>query len=494
MFKYTVYVKNLKGKINREIYGNFSEHIGKGIYEGIYVGEGSDIPNQAGMRTDVVNALKEMKLPVLRWPGGWFADEYHWMDGIGPKESRKRTVNVQWGGVIEDNRFGTHEFLELCEQIGCEPYISANVGSGTVQEMAEWIEYMTFDGDSTMANLRRKNGREKPWKIKYFGIGNESWSGGGYMSADYYADCYRRYRTYCRNYGTNQLYRIACGGGSNGEDCDWTETLMRRASSRMEGLSVHYYAKLDGKRYRNLAAEFSPEEWYATLKQALRIEQVIEAHAASMDKYDPQKRVGMIVDEWGTWFDVEEGTEPLFLYQQNTMRDALVAAVSLNIFNKHCDRVKMANIAQLANVLQAVILTEGEKMVLTPTYYVFLLYKYHQDSTLLESTIETCEIGQQEHTVVNLHESASVDAEGNIHITVCNLSHAQTYEIDTEIVSAELGDIRAEILTGAMNAHNTFEEMDKVGVQTFTDYQTKDGHIILRIPACSVLHLEIRNA
>lgn len=494
MFKYTVYAKHPKGKINREIYGNFSEHIGKGIYEGIYVGEGSDIPNQAGMRTDVVNALKEMKLPVLRWPGGWFADEYHWMDGIGPKESRKRTVNVQWGGVTEDNSFGTHEFLELCEQIGCEPYISANVGSGTVQEMAEWIEYMTFDGDSTMANLRRKNGREKPWKIKYFGIGNESWSGGGYMSADYYADCYRRYRTYCRNYGTNQLYRIACGGGSNGEDCDWTETLMRRASSRMEGLSVHYYAKLDGKRYRNLAAEFSPEEWYATLKQALRIEQVIEAHAASMDKYDPEKRVGMIVDEWGTWFDVEEGTEPLFLYQQNTMRDALVAAVSLNIFNKHCDRVKMANIAQLANVLQAVVLTEGEKMVLTPTYYAFLLYKYHQDSTLLESTIETCEIGQQEHTVVNLHESASVDAEGNIHITVCNLSHAQTYEIDTEIVSAELGDIRAEILTGAMNAHNTFEEMDKVGVQTFTDYQMKDGHILLKIPACSVLHLEIRNA
>ena len=494
MFKYTVYAKHPKGKINREIYGNFSEHIGKGIYEGIYVGEGSDIPNQAGMRTDVVNALKEMKLPVLRWPGGWFADEYHWMDGIGPKESRKRTVNVQWGGVTEDNSFGTHEFLELCEQIGCEPYISANVGSGTVQEMAEWIEYMTFDGDSTMANLRRKNGREKPWKIKYFGIGNESWSGGGYMSADYYADCYRRYRTYCRNYGTSQLYRIACGGGSNGEDCDWTETLMRRASSRMEGLSIHYYAKLDGKQYRNLAAEFSLEEWYATLKQALRIEQVIEAHAASMDKYDPEKRVGMIVDEWGTWFDVEEGTEPLFLYQQNTMRDALVAAVSLNIFNKHCDRVKMANIAQLANVLQAVVLTEGEKMVLTPTYYAFLLYKYHQDSTLLESTIETCEIGQQEHTVVNLHESASVDAEGNIHITVCNLSHAQTHEIDTEIVSAELGDIRAEILTGAMNAHNTFEEMDKVGVQTFTDYQMKDGHILLKIPACSVLHLEIRNA
>lgn len=491
MIKYTVHADRPKGKIHKEIYGNFSEHIGKGIYEGIYVGEDSPIPNRAGLRTDVINALKEMKLPVLRWPGGWFADAYHWMDGIGPKESRKRTVNIQWGGVIEDNSFGTHEFLELCEQVGCEPYISANVGSGTVQEMAEWIEYMTFDGDSSMARLRKANGREKPWKVKYFGIGNESWSGGGFMSADYYTDCYRRYRTYCRNYGPDPLYRIACGGGSNGEDCQWTETLMKRAVSRMEGLSVHYYAKLDGKQYRNKAAEFSTEEWYATLNQALRIEEVIEAHAAVMDKYDPDKRVGMIIDEWGTWFDIEDGTDPLCLYQQNTMRDAVVAAVSLNIFNKHCDRVKMANIAQLANVLQAVILTEGEKMVLTPTYYAFCLYKYHQDAMLLDSTIEACQIGQEDQMVVNLHESASMDAEGNIHITLCNLSHTDTFEVDTEIAASAIGLIKAEILTGAMDAHNTFEEQHTVGIQPFTDYRIKDDHILIKIPACSVLHLEI---
>ena len=501
MFKYIVDAKKQKGKINKEIYGNFSEHIGKGIYEGIYVGEKSHIPNKAGMRCDVVEALKEIKLPVLRWPGGWFADEYHWMDGIGPKESRKRTVNAQWGRVIEDNSFGTHEFLELCEQIGCEPYISANLGSGTVKEMAEWMEYMTFDGDSTMANLRRQNGREKPWNIKYFGIGNESWSGGGCMSADYYADCYRRYRLYCRSYSDRPLYRIACGGGSNGASCEWTETLMKRAvflmegrepDFLMEGLSVHYYAQLDKKRYGNHATKFSPEEWYATLKQALYIENVIDVHATIMNKYDPEKKIGMIIDEWGTWFNQEEGTEPLFLYQQNTMRDALVAAVSLNIFNKHCDRVRMANIAQLTNVLQAVVLTEGEKMVLTPTYYTFLLYKCHQDSNLLESYIETCEIGQEEDSIVNLHESASIDAEGNIHITICNLSHKDAFEIDTEIVSVEPECVSAQILTAPMDAHNTFEERDKVVVQDFTDYQMKDGHILLKIPACSVIHLEIR--
>ena len=197
MSKIIVNTLDKKNKINRNIYGNFSEHLGRCIYNGVYVGENSDIPNVNGMRTDVVEALKNIKLPVLRWPGGCFADEYHWKDGIGPKENRKKMINTHWGGVVEDNSFGTHEFLELCRQIGCEPYINGNVGSGTVQEMSEWMEYMTFDGVSPMAALRAENGHAEPWKVKYFGVGNESWGCGGNMRTSYYADLYAVSRPMC---------------------------------------------------------------------------------------------------------------------------------------------------------------------------------------------------------------------------------------------------------------------------------------------------------
>lgn len=489
--KFKINVDNRKGKINKEIYGNFSEHLGRCIYEGVYVGENSSIPNKAGMRCDVVNALKEIKLPVLRWPGGCFADEYHWKDGIGPKENRKKMVNTHWGGVVEDNSFGTHEFLELCEQIGCEPYINGNVGSGTVQEMSEWVEYVTFDGVSPMADLRKKNGKEKPWRVKYFGVGNESWGCGGNMTAAYYANEYRRYQTYCRNYGDNKLYRIACGPNSG--DYEWTDTLMKNAARFMDGLSLHYYTVPTGNwSDKGAATGFTAEEWYATLKQTLRMEELVSKHDDIMTKYDPQKRIGLIVDEWGTWFNVEPGTNPGFLYQQSTLRDALVAGINLNIFNKHCDRVKMANIAQLVNVLQSVILTEGDKMVLTPTYFVFLLYKCHQEATLVDSFIETKEVGDKENLVPNLHESVSVDAEGNVNITLCNLSAEEAYEIETEILDRVPEAVKAEILTGAMGDHNTFEESNKVGIQNFTDFKFENSKIKMNIPACSVMHMEVK--
>ncbi|MFO7161080.1 MAG: alpha-L-arabinofuranosidase C-terminal domain-containing protein, partial [[Clostridium] cellulosi] len=361
-------------KINRNIYGHFSEHLGHCIYGGIYVGENSKIPNIDGIRTDVVEALKHIKIPVLRWPGGCFADEYHWKDGIGPKENRKKMVNTNWGGVVEDNSFGTHEFMELCQLLGCEPYINGNLGSGTVQEMSEWVEYLTFPGQSPMADLRRKNGRDEPWKVKYFAVGNENWGGGGNMTPEYYANLYRHYQTFLKNYGDNKLYKIACGPGE--DDYAWTDTVMRLAGKYMNAISLHYYTVpgiFDIKK--GSALEFDEKEYYITLKKALRIDELITKHLQIMDRYDPEHKVDLIVDEWGTWYDVEPGTNPGFLYQQNTMRDALVAALTLNIFNHHSDRITMANIAQTVNVLQAVILTNGEKMILTPTYHVFDLYK-----------------------------------------------------------------------------------------------------------------------
>ena len=351
-----------RADIHPEVYGNFSEHLGRCIYNGVFVGEDSSIPNVNGMRTDVVEALKNIKLPVLRWPGGCFADEYHWKDGIGPKENRKRMVNTNWGGVVEDNSFGTHEFMEFCRQVGCEPYINGNMGSGTVQEMSEWVEYMTFDGESPMANLRRENGQDEPWKVKYFCVGNESWGCGGNMRPEYYADLYRHYQTFLRNYGDNKLYKIAVGPGT--PDTHWTDVVMREAGKYMNALTLHYYTVPHDWQHKGSATEFTEEEYYLTLRKAAYMDDLIVSHTHVMDRYDPEHKVDLIVDEWGTWFDVEPGTNPGFLYQQSTMRDAMVAAITLNIFNHHSDRVVMANIAQLANVLQAVILTEGDKMVL----------------------------------------------------------------------------------------------------------------------------------
>ncbi len=476
-------------RIEKEVYGNFSEHLGRCIYGGVYVGEDSDIPNVNGMRTDVVEALKEMKLPVLRWPGGCFADEYHWKDGIGPKENRKKMVNTHWGGVVEDNSFGTHEFFELCRQIGCEPYVNGNVGSGTVQEMNEWIEYMTFDGVSPMASLRAENGHPEPWKLKYFCVGNENWGCGGNMRPEFYADQYRRYQTYCRNYGDNKLFKIASGPSE--DDVVWMDTLLKLAGRYMNGISVHYYTVPDTWRKKGSATGFGPEDWYKTLKKALHIEDIIKKHEAVMDRHDPDKRIALIVDEWGTWFDVEPGTNPGFLYQQSTMRDALVAGLSLNIFNKHAERVKMANIAQLANVLQSVVLTEGGRMVKTPTYYVFKMFAGHQGGTLLQSSLDFDEIGPDEWKVPDVTESVSMGEDGRITVTLNNLSLEQEQQIRVSLKDREVKAWDGVVLTAPFNAFNTFDTPENVKEALFTDGSVKDGELLVKLPAASVTTLTI---
>lgn len=496
MYKFYVNPKVKKGHINKELQGNFSEHLGRCIYEGIYVGDNSDIPNVNGMRCDVVDALKEMKLPVLRWPGGCFADEYHWKDGIGPKETRKKMINTHWGGVVEDNSFGTHEFMELCRQIGCETYINGNVGSGTVQEMSEWIEYMTFKGVSPMADLRVKNGHEEPWEVDFFGVGNENWGCGGNMRPEYYGDIYRRYQTYIRNYGAvKPVKKICCG--ANADDFHWTdkvlETCFDHGTGYMDGMSLHYYTLPTGEwNKKGSSTEFGEDLWYQTLSRTLFMEKLIKRHGAIMDKYDPEKKIGMVVDEWGTWYDVEPGTNPGFLYQQNTMRDALVAGINLNLFNKNCDRVKMANIAQLVNVLQSVILTEGPKMVKTPTYHVFNMYKHHQENELLESSIETISIGvDDKYMVPNFTESASVDENGRIHVTLTNLSATDSYELEGIFAETAIKSVKAEILTEDMHAHNTFDAPETVKTVSFDSIKAEGNKLSFTMPKCSVMHIEI---
>jgi len=363
----TIRADEPRGTINRNVYGQFAEHLGRCVYEGIWVGENSPIPNTRGIRNDVVAALKNLDVPVVRWPGGCFADEYHWQDGIGPRDQRPRRINTHWGGVIETNQFGTHEFLDFCEQIGAEAYLCGNVGSGTPREMMDWVEYVTSDSPSTLASLRRRNGRQSPWKLPYFGVGNESWGCGGDMRPEFYADEFRRYRTFVKNYSGNHVQAIACG--ANGPDYNWTEILMDKAARRMNGLSMHWYSLATGDWvHKGSALNFAEDQWHSILRQTLRMDELIIQHARIMDKYDPDKRVGLVVDEWGTWYDVEPGTEPGFLYQQITLRDAIAAGINLNVFNRRCDRVVMANVAQMINVLQAMILTDKEKMVVTPTY------------------------------------------------------------------------------------------------------------------------------
>ena len=482
-----------KGKINKNIYGHFAEHLGRCIYEGIWVGEDSSIPNTKGIRNDVLAALKNIKVPVLRWPGGCFADEYHWKDGVGPKENRKRMVNTHWGGVVENNHFGTHEFMLLCELLECEPYICGNVGSGTVQEMSEWVEYMTFEGESPMANWRRENGHDEPWKLKYFGVGNENWGCGGNMRPEYYADLYRRYQTYVRNYGNNKVYKIA--GGANVDDYNWTEVLMKNAHWLMDGLSLHYYT-IPGDFWlgKGSAVDFPEDEWFITMKKALHMDELITKHSTIMDKYDPQKRIGMIIDEWGTWFDVEPGTNPGFLYQQNTIRDALVAGLHFNIFHNHADRVQMTNIAQTVNVLQAMILTEGDKMILTPTYHVFDMYKVHQDAEVLavDSSFGTYEYNGE--TLPQVTVSASKNAEGKIHVSLCNIDHQNGAELDLDLrgITAANTKVSGTIITAdTMNAHNTFEQPEVVKPVEFTGVTVENNKLAIKLPAMSVVTLVI---
>ncbi len=506
MARLTIHPDRRISKIQKEIYGHFSEHLGRCIYGGFYVGEDSAIPNEKGIRTDVVEALRRIRIPVLRWPGGCFADEYHWMDGIGPKANRKKMINTHWGGVTEDNSFGTHEYFELCSQLGCEAYVNGNLGSGTVQEMSEWVEYITFDGVSPMANLRRENGHEGAWSLPFFGVGNENWGCGGNMTPEYYANEYRRYQTYVRDYKNpdreedlKTIHKICCG--PNVDDYEWTkgvlDTCFRHCESRfhgnLDGLSLHYYVHPEGWRIKGSATDFDENAWYKTLSKAYYMDELIRNHSAIMDSYDPERKIALVVDEWGAWYTVEPGTNPGFLYQQNTIRDALVAGITLNIFNKHSSRVRMANLAQTINVLQSVILTEGADMLLTPTYHVFDLYKEHQDAQLVESSIDTGLIGPDaEYRVPWITESVSEDSEGTLHITLTNASSTDACPVDVNIEGRQVSGASGAIVCGEMHEKNTFEEPERVSVRPFTDLRTENGALSLALPPCSVLRLSVK--
>ena len=478
--------------ISRHIYGHFAEHLGACIYGGFYVGEkGSSIPNKNGIRLDVVDALKKLKIPNLRWPGGCFADTYHWKDGIGPKEKRPKIVNVWWGGVTEDNSFGTHDFLNMCEMLGTEPYLAANIGSGTVQELIDWVQYVNFDGESPMSALRRSNGREKAWKVKYWGVGNEAWGCGGNMRPEYYSDLYRKYATFMTGWSGEGIFRIA--SGANSGDYNWTEVLMKNIPLNMvAGLALHHYSVINWSK-KGSATAFSEEEYFTTMKRALHMEELVNKHSAIMDKYDPQKKVALVVDEWGGWYDVEPGTNPGFLYQQNTMRDAMIAGVTLNIFNNHADRIRMANLAQTINVLQAVLLTNKEKLLLTPTYHVMEMYNVHQDAKLLPLKLTGPDYSLKNENLKAISASASTDSLGRTHLSLVNIDATKTCEVIIELGNKKYTQLSGRILRSAkLQDHNTFDNPTSITPQTFKDASLNGNTLSVKLPPFSVVVLQLK--
>ena len=478
-------------KFDRRLFGQFAEHLGTGIYGGIWVGTGSKVPNVQGYRRDVIDALKAIRVPVIRWPGGCFADEYHWREGIGPRAKRPVKINTHWGGVTEDNAVGTHEFMNYSELVGAEPYVSGNVGNGTPAEMAEWVEYMTSPTGSSLAKERAANGRKAPWKLTMFGLGNELWGCGGSMRPEYAADLTRRYGTFVKMPEGQKVMKIA--SGANSDDTNWTEVMMRDAGRAFDGIGVHYYTVPGTWGKKGAATGFDEDGWAVTLSKTLKMDQIITDHARIMDKYDRDKRVALLVDEWGTWYDVEPGTNPGFLYQQNSLRDAIVTSLNFDIFAKHTDRLRGANIAQMVNVLQALILTNGARMVKTPTYWVFDLYKDYQDGIVLPVEVTSRWYNRNQWVMKAVSASAVRGVDGAVHMGLTNVDPNRPATVSVTLAGVGGAAVTGRILTAqAMDAHNTFDAPDAVKPVAFTGATLAGGTVSVTLPPKSVVMLDIR--
>jgi len=486
--------------INKNIYGQFAEHLGRLFYEGLWVGNDSNIPNTKGWRNDAIDALNLLKVPVVRWPGGCFADEYHWRNGIGPQAQRPVTVNTLWGGVEESNAVGTHEFFDLIELLGAEAYVNGNLGSGTPQEMSRWLEYMTSESQSELAQLRRKNGRDEPYRVHHLGIGNESWGCGGHMSPEYYTNLFKQWSTMLRPPWGVPTKMVASGGHGYGDVIDdsgvtqWTDYLTANIKPNFllgfDAVSFHYYTHPKGSVFeaRGAATQFSQQEWMSTLVATLKMDEYIAANKTVMDKNDPDKKIGLYIDEWGTWYDPAPGSNPAFLYQQNTLRDAVVAALNFNIFHRYADRVQMTNIAQMVNVLQAMILTDDDQMVLTPTYHTYKMFvPFQQAVSLPISLSETEQYQLGDDSIPAISASAARGTDGKIYIALVNTNPHKMLPVTVVLPGIAVHGVAGEILTAdAMDAHNTFDAPYAVTPKPYSA-SAKGGELILEIPAKAVL-------
>jgi alpha-N-arabinofuranosidase len=490
--------------INRNLFGQFAEHLGHGIYDGIWVGPDSKIPNTRGIRNDVVAALKALKVPNVRWPGGCFADGYHWRDGIGPHRTVR--LNPDWGGVIEPNTFGTHEFMDFIDQIGSHAYVSVNLGSGTVHEAADWLEYMTAGQATTLSKERATNGHPAPYKVALLGIGNESWDCGGNMSPDYYTSQMKDYSHFVRNYNPAQeavpgqenkeeMMKVAVGpGGGEPRFVDWTDTVMKAYQNHswswdINGLSMHNYTVDWQHKYASTG--FGETEYARVLKSTLEMDGLVNKYSAIMDKYDPQKKVALIVDEWGSWYAPLPGSNPGFLVQQNSLRDAVLAALNLNIFARHADRVRGANIAQMINVLQSMILTDKEKMVLTPTYYVFKMYVPFQDATFVPVKFDAGTYKHDDVSLPRVDAIAAKDASGKLWLEITNVDADQPADIELDVSGANASSAPGQTLTAPkVDSINTFEAPKTVVPKPISG-KVENGKLTLTVEPKSVTVISI---
>jgi alpha-N-arabinofuranosidase len=487
-------------KIDRNIFGQFAEHLGHGIYEGIWVGPDSTIPNTRGIRNDVVAALKALRVPNVRWPGGCFADEYHWRKAIGP--DRTLTLNPNWGGVTEPNTFGTHEFMDFLEQIGSQAYLSINVGSGTPQEAAEWLEYMTTAKPTALAEERVANGRPDAWEVPFLGIGNESWDCGGNMTPEYYLSQLKIYSRFVRNFNPAQqqdphrMLKIAVGPGGDGPRwTEWTEAIMKAWQKHtwswdIDGLSLHNYTVVRWPPAYT-STGFGETEYGEILQSTLEMDRIIATHSAIMDRYDPQKKIALFVDEWGAWYAPLPGSHPGFLVQQNSLRDAILAALNLNIFARHADRVRGANIAQMINVLQAMIMTDQEKMVLTPTYHVFKMYVPFQDATFVPVSFDAGTYTHGDVSLPRVDAIAARDTSGKLWLAMTNLDPNQPAEVEANLTGTAAKAATGETLTAPrVDSVNTFEAPRTVAPQPISA-RVQGGTVTLTLEPRSVTVISV---
>lgn len=469
--------------IDRNVYGHFAEHLGRGIYGGIWVGPESRIPNIRGYRRDVVEALRLLDVPVIRWPGGCFSEVYDWRDGIGPRARRPVRTRMHWPDTIDRNDFGTHEYLDFMELIGADAYVSGNVGSMSPRDMQLWYEYMTADNDSTLAQERRKNGRAKPWKVKYFGIGNETWGCGGNMRPEYAADVNARYSAFVDPPSSAGLIKVASGASvQGGGDYEaFTEAMMKHLG-QTDALSFHYYAMPMG-RPKSTALGFGEADWADVLDLARQMDPMLGRISAIMDKHDPQKKIPLYVDEWGAWYQPDAASKPgEHHYQQNSLRDAVVAALTFNIFHRYSDRVKMANIAQMVNVLQAIILTEGDRMVLTPTYHLFDMYKPFMDAVPYPASVASPEYIHEKLHMPMVDATAARGKDGRLYLALVNVDPNRAATVSTLMGKSAAG----RLLTGpAMDTHNSFAAPDTIRPVPFSGV-LRDGRLTFDLPAKSI--------
>jgi alpha-L-arabinofuranosidase len=505
------------GSITADLYGHFVEHLGGVVYDGVWVGEKSTIANTGGIRQALVDHMRRLPPGPIRWPGGCFADSYDWRDGVGPRAARPRRTNFWEGamaklpdgpGKYDPNHFGTNDFVRLCRLVKSEPYIAANLRSLSAKDFYQWVEYCNSPaGSSTLAELRTAGGDRDPFRVRFWGVGNESWGCGGNFTPEEYATEYRRFTAWVPGYGVKLAF---IGSGPNSGDLGWTRRFLTKLTEKGEGAlngmwgwALHHYswntsrgATTDWFAGKGDAVAFTNDEWYELLVEADKMDGLITGHWGVMGEIDRTHRVKLVVDEWGAWFKQGTEVDPAHLFgQQSTVRDALVSALTLDTFHRHADKVVMANVAQLVNCLQSLFLADEDRFVATPVFHVFEMYGAHVGGRAVRAECSAPRISYErvkdKGSLWGLAGSASVK-EKTLTLTVVNPHVTEARETEIAIRGASIASARATTISAPdIHAHNTFERPNEVQPKEERTGAAQGGVLVYRFPAASVTRLSV---